>query len=455
MEKIDILNRDEFVQQLLRLVENISDNQASTCFAVNGAWGSGKTFVLDLFQEQLEQIQSEETYTDKFFVIQYNCWKFDYYQEPLVAIVASMTTAIEQKVKLFPDSQVQREILGVLKAVGGSLLAIGANAVKEKTGIDVQKTCEVFAQGKKEGTIAYQEDHSYDVYFNFNKALNELSNLLRSLAKQYTVVFLVDELDRCVPEYSIKVMERLHHLTEDQSNIITILSIDKKQLIQSVKQIFGFENPGKYLEKFINFEVKLDYGTISKTICDKYADYIALFDKDIIPFEDPIEECLQVLFKDIDIRSQERIVKKAMLAHQLLYRDRKDYSFMCVELIITILHCCFPGESSLSTGRINLTSFDNIFMQTRSIGAPAFSAFFKEKLESINFRPSMNHFSNQLIYLLPEEISLYAAILFTWIFLHNEKRGNSFKVKQNGPYEPILGNINELKKFVETIMLIS
>lgn len=352
MEKIDVLNRDEFVNQLLRLVENISDNQASTCFAINGAWGSGKTFVLDLFQEQLEQIQSEETHTDKFFVIRYNCWKFDYYQEPLVAIVASMMSAIEQKVKLFPDSQVQRQILGVLKAVGDSLLTMGANAVKAKTGIDAQKMCEVFDRGKTEGTIAYQEDHSYDVYFNFNKALNELSNLLRKLAKQHTIVFLVDELDRCLPEYSIKVMERLHHLTEDQSNIITILSIDKKQLIQSVKQIFGFEDPGKYLEKFINFEVKLDYGTISETICDKYADYIALFDKDIMPYEDPIEECLQAIFKGIDIRSQEQIIKKAMLAHQLLYRDPKDYSFMCVELLITILYCRYPGESSLSARRI-------------------------------------------------------------------------------------------------------
>ena len=159
MEKIDILNRDEFVQQLLRLVENISDNQASTCFAVNGAWGSGKTFVLDFFQEQLEQIQSEETYTDKFFVIQYNCWKFDYYQEPLVAIVASMTTAIEQKVKLFPDSQVQREILGVLKAVGGSLLAIGANAVKEKRELMCKRRVKCLLKEKRKVAYTAPRDH--------------------------------------------------------------------------------------------------------------------------------------------------------------------------------------------------------------------------------------------------------------------------------------------------------
>lgn len=109
MGKVDILNRGEFVEQLLRLMEHISSNKASTCFAINGTWGCGKSFVLDLFQERLEQIQSEETYTDKYFVVRYNSWKFDYYEEPLVAIVSTMIAAIEEKTKLFPDSEEKRE----------------------------------------------------------------------------------------------------------------------------------------------------------------------------------------------------------------------------------------------------------------------------------------------------------------------------------------------------------
>lgn len=68
MNKIDILNRDKFVDDLLQVMENISDNKASTCFSLNGAWGSGKSFVLDMFEEKLGQIQSEETSTDKYFI---------------------------------------------------------------------------------------------------------------------------------------------------------------------------------------------------------------------------------------------------------------------------------------------------------------------------------------------------------------------------------------------------
>lgn len=64
MTKIDILNRGEFVDRLLRLVENISDKKSTTCFAINGAWGCGKSFVLDMFEEKLNVIQSEDTFTD-------------------------------------------------------------------------------------------------------------------------------------------------------------------------------------------------------------------------------------------------------------------------------------------------------------------------------------------------------------------------------------------------------
>ena len=69
MNKLDILNRDEFVSQTVKMLEYIANNKASTCFAITGTWGCGKTFVLDLLQEQLDQMQSEETYTDRYFCL--------------------------------------------------------------------------------------------------------------------------------------------------------------------------------------------------------------------------------------------------------------------------------------------------------------------------------------------------------------------------------------------------
>lgn len=455
MDKLDILNRAEFVEQLLKLVENVSANKASTCFAINGPWGCGKTFVLDMFQKELEQIQSEETFMDKYFVVRYDCWKFDYYEEPLVAIVSSMMSIIEEKTKLFPDSEKKREVLGVLKAVGVTLLSIGNTALRETTHLDIQKAYETIRDGKEEGAADYENEHDYDAYFSFNKVMHKLTGLIQSLSKDHTIIFLVDELDRCLPEYAIKVLERLHHLTEGQSNILTIISIDKNQLLSSVEQIFGFKDPKKYLEKFINFEIKLDCGTVSETIVEKYTDYIALFDKDIFPFDDSLEEYLQAIFKEIDIRTQELLIKKATLAHKLLYSTKKDYSFMCMELLLAVRICVYEDNSCFSDAPINATSFDKIFTAKPKSLQPVFAEFFKNKFETIQFSRGFALSDEASSYVLPAQPNLYCAILFTWYWMHKNSRDVAFRYRQGSVYEVISQNHEELKKYVELIKMMS
>lgn len=181
-----------------------------------------------------------------------NSWKYDYYEEPLVAIVSTMISIVEEKTKLFPSSQRREEILGILKSAGVVLLSMADEVVKNKIGVGFQKCVDIVLNGKQNGTADYEDKQEYDIYFHFNKVLELLNYLLQEIAQEYTVVFLVDELDRCIPEYAIKVLERLHHLTEESTNLITIIAIDKPQLVCGIKKIFGINNPEKYLQKFIN-----------------------------------------------------------------------------------------------------------------------------------------------------------------------------------------------------------
>ena len=41
------------------------------------------------------------------------------------------------------------------------------------------------------------------------------------------------------------------------------------------------------MQKFINFEIKLDYGTVSERVYEKYAEFAELFDENI--FEEKVE----------------------------------------------------------------------------------------------------------------------------------------------------------------------
>lgn len=457
MGKLDILNREDFVEELVNLTENISANRASTSFAINGVWGCGKSFVLDMYEERLNQIQEEERAIDKYFVIRYNCWKYDYYEEPLVAIVATMIDIINQKTKLWNDEQKKAQVLGVLKTVGTTLLSMANDGLKDKIGVDVKATYETLKTNIKSEEEKIEQSHEYDIYFSFNQALRRLQDLIAELSQDQTIVFMVDELDRCLPEYSIKVLERLHHLTENSNNVITVLSMDKEQLQKSVKQIFGFDDPEKYLEKFIQFELKLDFGNISEQITKKYSNYIDMFDQKIFEFSDSVDEFLQSIFKDIDVRTQEQLMKRATIAHQLLYTDKKDYVFMCMELLLTVLICAYGDDSCFSDNPIKLNQYEglyaDIFTSSNQTKEIAFSKFFEEKYDDIYFRTERDFPNGAITCMLPATPSLYCAVLFNWYWMHKKHPGFIFTHTKGDVYEPVAKHYLELKKFADTIKM--
>ena len=452
MEKIDILSRAEFVNRLVTLTENVSNAKTNASFAINGAWGSGKSFVLDMYEERLNEIQSEETANDKYFVIRYNCWNYDYYEEPLVAIVAAMIDIINQKTKLWNDEQKKARVLGVLKAVGTTLLTMVNAGVKDKIGVDIKNTYETLKTNIQAEEEKVEESHEYDVYFSFNQALHRLQKLITEISEEKTVVFIVDELDRCLPEYSIKVLERLHHLAENLTNILTVISIDKIQLEQSISKIFGFKDSGKYLEKFIQFEIELDNGIVSDRIIEKYPEYTNLFDKSLLMFQDSVEEFIQVIFAGIGVRRQEHLFNKAKTIHQLLFMEAKDYSFMCMELLLIVLVCEYGHSAQDIENSVIGNSFKESFLISET--EPKFAEYLDEKFQDINFARPFYGYSTATIYLLPEQPSLYAMIFFYWYWLHKKSDAFVIKYDKNETYVHVGDYITELKTFLQTIELI-
>ena len=135
-ERLDVLNRDVFVENLVQLVNSLSDKEQGCCFGLDGAWGSGKSFVLDKFEEKLKCIQSEKTKTDTYFVFHYDCWKYDYYDEPAIAIISSMLEAVDRENCLVPKALENASELSVA-TVKKMLRAIASELCKNKIGIDL------------------------------------------------------------------------------------------------------------------------------------------------------------------------------------------------------------------------------------------------------------------------------------------------------------------------------
>ncbi len=448
MDKIDILSREEFVDNLVNLVEHIAKNKRSTSFAINGTWGSGKSFVLDMLEDRLSPYESDDNSCDKYFVIHYNCWKYDYYEEPLLAIVAAMIDIINEQTRIISNGETRAKIVGVLKSVGATLLSMANSTIKDKTGVDIKAAYDLVKEGVDSGAADFEKSKEYDVYFSFKQALNSLQELIGEISEQQTVVFVVDELDRCLPEYAIKVLERLHHLTEDSNNVITILSMDKVQLQSSINQIFGENKADQYLKKFIQFEVKLDKGRVSERFTEKYTEYLNLFDKDLVSYHESIEEFAQAVFKNIDIREQEQLIHRAQLAHQLLFSEPKDYSFLCMELLIVVMVFHYQSKAKFCKW---LEKFPGAITMTNS---PPFESFFEEQFNLLSIKEVHIVGANESRRLVLQLNTLYSAIAYMWIMLFLNRQQCKGCLGVAWPDDLLEQNVDELKKFIETIRFI-
>src|SRR5690606_36180541 len=112
-----------------------------------------------------------------------------------------------------------------------------------------------------------------DAYTKKKKTIIEFRKELEVFIKRNTdkpLIFIIDELDRCRPDYAVEVLEQMKHFFA-VPGIIFILSIDKNHLASSIKGYYGSENinTDEYLRRFIDLEY-----SISKPITEHYVDYL-------------------------------------------------------------------------------------------------------------------------------------------------------------------------------------
>ena len=343
-QRLDLLDRQEFVDRLLTIAGALSNSKKNSCYAVNGDWGVGKSFVLDMFEEQAKDIGVEGETLSRYLLFRYNCWEYDYYEEPLVAIVASMLDQINEKIDLIP-ADTKTRIVAALKAVGKGLVKKAVQLIEEKTGVEIEDVLELVKDGTDTAREEVKESHKYDQFFDFKKNLKMLRETITSLSQEQTLIFMVDELDRCLPEYTIKVLERLHHLFDGIPNVQVILSIDIGQLEHVVQQIYGEKTDAKkYLRKFIQFELKLDEGSIKENVYElfekRFGEYTQLFEiKKPTTSDFDVGIFKTYVFDGIDMRSRISIIDRCKLVHSLLNPDEKtDSSYYCLEILLVILN---------------------------------------------------------------------------------------------------------------------
>ncbi len=232
----DCLNRKFFADHLSQIVAK----QANPCvIAINGEWGSGKTFMLKRWQCDLEKNEQASLY--------FNAWESDSIEHAALALIGELYRFL---IRINDDSfkrqvALLRESCAKLLKLSNIPRAISAK-IEDKSGINVLSD-----------TTHCLEDYAKAI--EQRKVLQEtIGDVANIIYEQHgnPLVFIIDELDRCRPIFAIELLETVKHIF-NVPHCIFILGIDKKQLQHSLRAVYGEIDSQKYLERFFDFEMRL------------------------------------------------------------------------------------------------------------------------------------------------------------------------------------------------------
>lgn len=323
----DPLHRKREIEDFLKMLITV---EPPYTFVIDAPWGSGKTFFVKQVARALQMTNpalsqdsakpsttfgniDEELLKKPYLPIYFNAWEDDHFDNPILPILASIASATDEK-SVKGGEDFRKGIIGAIEAAA-SLIGYGG---------DINGIIENFS-----GTDFLEQ------YKNEKELRGKIDELIKNNLPKMAdrAVIFIDELDRCRPEFAIKVLEQTKTLFQ-QENIVVVYSTDITQLAHSLQGIYGPRFEGrKYLERF--YDKRLELNSI------KIADYLRY--KGVNKFDGYIfmDITIDLLnYEQASLRACNRLAEP--ITNLLDYISKHDEYFGSTKLQHFQYHCLLP-----------------------------------------------------------------------------------------------------------------
>ena len=332
-------NRQDFLEALVRVVNKSFEEQKEfkdwgnedirpvQRIFINAPWGMGKTLFADAIKEYLSENYEE---INTLYV---NSWKMDFYDEPMKALIAEMSE--DNIITVESTEKAKKFLKNCGKIFFGKILK---NFLLKSINLNDKDIEEMksFFNGLDTSEL---ED-----YKNYKKLLEEFKDTLSK--EERPKIIIIDELDRCRPDYAIQLLEIIKHIF-DVKNIIFLFLINRKQLESIVSTIYMNSNLStKYFEKFYDIELNLpeaNYKELNEPefqVVNSFKEYKV--DKN--NYSENRDLVIQKIFLDmifvvndsfskISIRSIKKLLKKFNILKDSLIEKEKEQHILILLLI--------------------------------------------------------------------------------------------------------------------------
>lgn len=262
----DALDRNADLNSFCQLLSHLN---LMNSIALDGRWGSGKTFFvkqcallinaknsLSNIDKDIAEYILKVTKESSFFegltdnnllAVYFDAWENDSNEDPVLALIYRIVQQLDLKTNGFDLNHLAHVLCAIGDAISGRSITNVFECLNERNFLD---------------EIRKHNDLETTIKSFFEEVLFE---------KAERLVIFVDELDRCRPSYAVRLLERIeHYFINDR--ITFVFSVNLEQLQHTIKNFYGNDfDACRYLDRF--FDLRLSLPPINTT---KYYNYLNL-----------------------------------------------------------------------------------------------------------------------------------------------------------------------------------
>lgn len=479
-------HRDEFDRKsIAEKVIKLLDAEMDFCpMAIDGGWGTGKTEfchkLINLIKEQDAQRQKaareaaagavraaenadasadavaqadtvarsatdgEQTAAQaaalppERAVIYLDAFASETVDDPLLCILAAIRDE-------FPDEETRKKISRNAVPVVKTLCKVAGKAAfahvfKQNLG-DVSEALADAASDGVNSLIDQTVDKLLDQYADAQENLDALKNVIAMAAAQRPILFFIDELDRCRPDFALSILELVKHVF-DIPGIKFIFVANLEQLKAAIRKRYGQDvDADVYLEKFVKMEIGLSSHTNAKkhlhnsiVLFERYAKKYGLVQIEQQYF---IRELIRALIikHNISLRSVQKIIRLIEVYRSLTGTD-------------CFVRACYPGYSLMAVMSVFISVIDKKMSQDimdNIIDIDAISKF----MQTDNLR--LNNMAETVL----EMIKLGDRFGVDRNDINFDEKIESCRIIWDGFYSGDRGEIDARKKLIDAISLLN
>lgn len=358
--EVDIFKRQGFGERLANLVENSGGNPV---IALDSGWGEGKSTFIKMWRGYLSNHREHEITS-----IYFDAFENDYQKDPFLTLASEIYQLISVDDKEKQTEFKEKATRAVKSLARGALkvsVKVATAGIVDGSAVDsAEKEISNLVANQVDDLVKERFEHAKKDKLALKAFKDHLSEFVSEINNDKPIVFIIDELDRCRPDFALNLLEQLKHLFSVKG-ITFLLVTNRSQLEESIKSKYGQGiDPINYLHKFINVWLSMPrssdeyndngYQFLQYALKAMKDDNEEVVNNDVVSVLNDIVKFYQPSFREI-----ERVLSYFSIISNMAGSTRylPDYQYMIA--IVCYLKACKPNSLKLVNGKLDYTTVIN------------------------------------------------------------------------------------------------